>query len=804
MAENPRAPNYELPRGVAGFYVGLGMATALMLYLDYANNPAAWNTYIQSMTDPMAIAQLASFMAAAGGSYWAMARMSEKMFGAGAMSKGLVYRPVTVGSLAIAALASTVLMEVIADPNTSKCLGFDELKAGRFPYRNYQACDALWDRWSSNQHWNNMAVNQLVPMFANMVVAGGLWQATLIGTHYLFSRQAIAIGLRSLRFGFSAKGGWVVKLVGAAANVAIFLGAYYISEKIFGVGQWVREEMTDTWSFSNDPNGASIQETETLLLKEWAQLKKQNFKNPSLWDKVCFDSGRKYNMFYNCDEPNRLNFSGLLNKYSDFQQSWRKVKMTDTENAYKQWRVKSDEYYATLELSYDFYRIALLHPDKFTPDYIKRFKKRQDGKNQDNWKLMKGVNPDGEWKYVSTYNITDFLVASMACGPEAEGYGQNDNSGLFGAIGSFWTNWVSGNTSPSEVITDKTGWKIQFHPPRITTPLARGESNVCQTGGISRGLPIGPPMRLDPSIFPSSTDKGSYRSLYEYIRAELRPGVYANGQSTFTDWWEKYITPPSNAVDQQLRKDYEQLLSKEYLSALKNREYKRCHPSKVKDTGLEKYLSQLGRSDDACPAEGMDRLSHGVLQGMRDEMRLYLAMLIDLQMSNLGKLGVQSNPDAAAVEKEAVDQANLLLALMDKMLDGTKDIESAKSVELEEMTATWFMISNQHKRNFINPATVPPARPLDPRLAEIRKRMNEKIAQLEKTEESARAPLRYEFQQLSAEYSRIEKTIPRPVPTAQEQNRYLEEWAFELGDKVDSVFVQALSLYKILTLFQQK
>jgi hypothetical protein len=124
-------------------------------------------------------------------------------------------------------------------------------------------------------------------------------------------------------------------------------------------------------------------------------------------------------------------------------------------------------------------------------------------------------------------------------------------------------------------------------------------------------------------------------------------------------------------------------------------------------------------------------------------------------------------------------------------------------LDLKEITTTWFMVSNAHKRNFISPLTAAPERPLDPRLAEIRKSMNEKMDAIKTADESARTRLRYEFQQLSAEYARIEKTIPRPAPTVFEQNKYLEEWAFALGMKVDSVFVQALSLYKILTLFEQ-
>jgi hypothetical protein len=812
LTENKRAPNYDLPRGVAGFYIAMGLIAGVTLYTDYANNPAAWTSYISSSTDPMGIAHLAAFMAIAGGSYWAMARMSEKMLGPGAMQKGYVHRPVAVGTIAIAGLLSTVLVEIMADPNTAKCLGTSDitasLKETRPLRRDYQACDALWDRWSSNSHWNNMAVNQLVPMFANMVVAGTMWQTTLVGTNWLMSRQAVAVSLRSMRFGFSANGGWFVKLLGATANVAIFLGAYHVSDKIFGVGQWAREAMIDDWSFSNDPHGASLRESEDLLLREWAMLKANKFKNPDSWAKVCFDSGRKYSMFFNCDEPNRLTLEGLLNKYGDFQQQWRKSKLTDTENAYKQWRLKSDEYYAMLEISHDFYGSVLDDPSKLGPEFIADFVKRQNGANQDSWKLIKDINPDGQWKYLTTYKITDHLVASMACGPEAEGYGQGEGAGLFGKIGSFWTGWVSGNTTPGQVLDNGKGWKVVFHPPRLTHPLRRGESNVCQSGGFSRMLPLGTPTRVHPGIFPSSTDNGRYNNLFEYIRAEIRPGLTGMADaehSHFSNWWEKHITPPSNAVDAQLRKDYEHLLNNEYSKALSEKTNRRCYPSKVRTTGLEKYLKQMGRSDDSCPPEALDRLSHGVLLGLRDEARLYLAMLTDLQMSNLTALGSHVGLSSTAdKEKILIDRANRMLSLMERLLDGAKIVDPAKRIDLKSIAEEWVTLSTINKVGALRPQALRTAAQVNPELESLRVRLRAKMDQILAAPEADRALMRAEMQTIQREVERVEKAQPRDHGNVlYDQQKHLEDWGFLLGTKLDGAFSQALNLYKILTLFEQ-
>ena len=63
--------------------------------------------------------------------------------------------------------------------------------------------------------------------------------------------------------------------------------------------------------------------------------------------------------------------------------------------------------------------------------------------------------------------------------------------------------------------------------------------------------------------------------------------------------------------------------------------------------------------------------------------------------------------------------------------------------------------------------------------------------------------MQHEYKQLQDEWVRVGKSIKRPTPTVFEENKYLEEWAYLLGTKIDGVFAQALGLYKILTLFEQ-
>jgi hypothetical protein len=286
----------------------------------------------------------------------------------------------------------------------------------------------------------------------------------------------------------------------------------------------------------------------------------------------------------------------------------------------------------------------------------------------------------GVWKYVDTPKQQDFLLTSMACGPEVEGYGGND--GFWGSTQSFVKNWMTFNSSPAKIIKNPTGSEIQFFPPRITAPLNGTKATICEKApGLSTPLDLVAHTRYSPLDFPAYNDQKTYRGLVDYVRENIRPSVLNGGQNNFEAWWSEYVSKETNKIEPILRADYKKMLDTTFTKALLRHDYASgwCDPAANKNTGLETYLRKLSTSAEKCPPEAMHRLAYGVLDSLRDEMRLYLAMLADLYVSNAttalggpisdGKGGTTYANSLSDYDTAVISRAKNLLAEFDKMLE---------------------------------------------------------------------------------------------------------------------------------------
>lgn len=747
----------NLAQGAAAFGVAMGMIAAVQLKINYPTNPAAWTSYIQSTASAEGLIQLTAFMAVAGGSYWAGQKMTRKMFGEQALNKTGARTALYGGSLAAAVVAGTILSEMMADPNTAKCTGLTNYRENGAFKMDMAACDALWDTWQSNAHWNKMATEQIMPMFANIMVAGGMVKAAEMGLSWVITRPVVFNFVQRIGFSFSSVngGGPAVKLIGKLAPVVLFVGAYTISDEVFGVGQWTREFFLADWSFSNDPLGNSLTQVETNLLKEWSRLKNNDFKNQEPRSQV---RSRVY-------QPPVLEFSALLNKYSKGREEWRKIQMTATDAAAQQWRLKSDEYFSMLEVASDFYREAvkrlayerqisdpkLKEEFGFNQKFVEDFVKSQNGKAQAAWESLKKKNFDGEWKYLATYKLADYLVASMACGPEVEGYGIGEK-GLWGKMQGLWTDWASGNTTPAKMVEDNRGFSMSFHPPRLVKPLDSAQTSICQQGGVSSLFSLSP-VRVPPGSYPSKTEDGRYASLFDYIRAELRPGIIEGNESRLESWWKRYVGSQAEKVEQGLRRDYEGLLNNEYRQALINKSYRSCAFSEVRLPVLEDILLGLRTSEDSCSPDQTHRLGRGILNSLRDEMRFYMALQTDLYLSNMGRLGSMNPEFADEARTEMLERQQNMLTIMEALLDGATEVDPKNRPDITKFAEMFDKLSMKQKMSLLTPQ-----------------------------------PEGW--------------TKGQPLP--ENPYSYLEYWAFQLSQKIDGTFIQALSLYKILANFESK
>lgn len=800
-------PMIEMGQGVGAFYVALGIMAGVQLYADYANNPAAWEAYLHSATDPSTIAQVVAFMGVAGGSYYAGQKLTTKIFGEAAAGKPMVRSALYGGSLLTAVFATTVLSEMMADPNTGKCIGITAYKETGVWTRDIAACDAFWETWQSNARWNKLATDQILPMFANIMVAGGMLKAFDMGLGYLLSRQFVATGLERIAFGFTVKGGPWVTFGSYVMRMALFFGAYQVSDQIFGVGQKTREFFAADWSFSNDPLGNSISAVETNLYREWNRLKTSDFAPNDV------PAGQS--------APNNLSYDTLINKYSSSLENWRQLQMNDVQAALQQWSTKVFNYYAMLEVASDFYKAAAeriafdqTHTDPaerakngFNREFLDAYVKSMDESKSPSWKAVKDMNFAGTWKHVATFNAMDYLVTSMACGPEAEGY-IDTRSKAWATVSDFWSNWVSGNTNPKDVVKDSTGWAMRFQPPRIVRPLDGAQSSVCQAGGsyLMPGSGIG----VSPKSFMVSTDTGEYRDLMSYISAETRPSVIDAGKNQLDVWWRRAIGTRTIEVEAQLRKDYEELLNTKFHHALTNNEYYACVPSNVALPDLEQALRSFGLADDVCPMDATHRLSRGILNSLRDEMRLYMGLLADMHESNRDRIGPAEESMNGGPNDTLRDNSIYMLSLFDQVLKGANAVNPADRPDIAAIKKEFAEYSTSQKMSLLAPSPVIPSvvPELQSELKSLQAQMQPLLAELTKAydaegERSARVKdLRQQIEVMGKEVDAKNESLNQ-INRIVSPYAYLETWAYELGNRIDGTFNKAIQLYSILTTFEK-
>ncbi|MGE4131163.1 MAG: hypothetical protein AB7F86_05960 [Bdellovibrionales bacterium] len=631
--KGPRGPGAmagavkDFPRSAFAFYTALGVAAAYTLMVEYSNNPLAWEKYLESLTDPVGWVALFGFMVLAGPFFNKIG---------GSASKGFL-KPLGffAGGLLAGMLAATSIGTFAGNEDVKACMGFKSFfETGKFA-RDMAACDKAYDWFTASpeeQGLINEIAYQFVPVAANVLVGGGLYLGALSTGAFLADKFRIVQALRSIPVLKTPRSGGVVgTLVVGTAHMILFLGAYKIAANVFGIEKSVKQYFVADQGLFSHFYGSSVQESEKHLFAEWKKLKDSGWKNPYLWDKLCYDGSRKYQLFYNCDEPHRLDFDGVLDRYAKLTRNFRANNMIETIQAYNQWVKKGAEFKEMVNISYLFYKEILQQvKEKKMGDWVLKIPPKSQNKE------ITGANYNGHWKRFLTYRLPEFLVTSMACGPEVEGYG----------VESFWTNlrgyyknYISGNTHPEETIQDRKGFRAQFFPPRITVPLQGTSETICEQYTWMESMPLSFVPTLPVQQHRISYDGQDYKNLVDYIAKNIRPGILGeDGEDRFEEWWAKHITEETFAFEKQLREEYQKLLDGVYKTAVTRQDYYWCDLAPVKGTGLEKYFRLWAFPGETCAADAGHRLANGIFNNLRDELRLYMAMLADLYLSNVPRI----------------------------------------------------------------------------------------------------------------------------------------------------------------------
>lgn len=636
------------------FYAALGFVAGYTLLTNYSNNPMAMDEYVKHLKDPVGYLALAGFMAAAGVFY-------KRLGGPGEGKTFIRQLPIFVGAILVGTLAATVISQIGNDKDFLACAGFAGFKqTGEFK-RDQRACDQLWDKVFTNPEWTNGVYEiaaKMVPAGANLLVAGsiffgGLWTAQLLYGKFKTAKNITVSTIPRL--------GLIGTLAMGTFVMISFLGAFELTDQILQTEKRLSQYNTAEWSFWSDHYGSTIKEAELLLFTEWKKIKDMGWLVPQPKIKTIAERAAQSPFVDDTlPHPAITLLPNIIDRYSKLMASWRKVQMSEPLMAYKQWQNKVEAFDKVHQASYEYYG-QVLHlienaPDKMVPASLRI--------TQDRSVLSKFFNSfDQTWKHVSTPFTEDFLLTSMACGPEVENV---VDRGFWGKV----QDYAIGSSGPKQMIDSTSGHAAQFFPPRITTPLAGTSDSICATGSSlldsAVGLVAGPSVM--PDKFTVEQNGKTYNGLHEYIRENIRPSVTSEGLSK---WWAKNVLPEAKALRDNLDKDFKKMLDDSFKTALTRRDYYEgwCSPAPVSGTGLEKYATRLTSARrEGCAPENLHRLSLGIMNSLRDEVRLYLALLVDLYISNSGRLNGQTGVNSVAV------QETLTLAKAKAVLESVESI----------------------------------------------------------------------------------------------------------------------------------
>lgn len=672
MAKRATSMAGQAAYAVSAFYAAMGMVAAYELITDYPNNPMVFEKYFEKFT-PMHAFMMLGFMAVA---YPFMKRVP------GFTSAGNVVRSVPMFAAGLfAGAVGSVLISMIADPDVQQCSGVSAFALTRSFDLNPAACERAYHNFFSRQ----MAV-QIIPKIASLMVTGGVF----LGAYFAINITGIAAAIRAIPFVKGANP-TIVGMAALFASAVVWLFADKIAQGLFNVENVVRENMI------------ADADVEDKLFKGWAKLKNDGWVDqftplPAL--PACMRIFRVGLFPKPCDATiHPVAFATVLDNYASMMSTWRGVQLTATYEAYGQWNAKVSDYHAQLGAAFDIYKNMVARIDYenkypglsdtdargFNSTTIRNLEReRIDGgiykgdPSASGWEQTLGLDHDkvvvgdplyaqdftGTWKYIYTRGFYDYSIASMACGPETERRSENS---FLQNVGSFVSTWVTGNTSPQQIVNEPTGQALLFHPPRIVKSIDEAGNTVCEYP-VTRDVVIDTiltPMLWRPEQFsviaPWFSGKKSYKNLYTYIKDNVRENILDGKNNNFESWWTSSVGSAVTLNEAQLRVEYEKMLRSNYLPTLQNPNYKWCEERETKSISFYPYWLQIAPSQPGgCGTTRIHRLAHGLIDSLRDELHLYLAMAVDAYSS--GSHTPDSIDQTATVNRAVVLAHDLAIA----------------------------------------------------------------------------------------------------------------------------------------------
>jgi hypothetical protein len=733
------------------------------LGVQYPHDPLAYERFIDSLKDPAAHVGFAAFMAT----------NHELSFYLSQIMNGKISRHfIPYIGMSAGMIVSSAINEMWHDKDVHRC-------AKSF-FKDIKSCDAAFETWVPS---NKIAqyTPSLLSLISSTILSGVVQQGASAGV------KSAANGFNA-RFGglkmISKTAARAANLGRIAAGPVSSIGSFFV---FLAFDHFINPSVMTWWSrmntadfdfgkFLRDYTGLGLFErsvryalfgkiklplmtdlttlkaSQEALINSIGESEKSQWLEPNL--KACFATGSTAEALWmpgktrDCLLANDL--IGVLGRYAETNKKWRQVLLSDTIQAEASWRQALFRFTVLFVGSYTIYRDVIngIHNErrgtvppgqepvdlslqalgeklKQAVPVVKPVAERTDDERE----ALDNLHPKfAEGGFAYTPELLDYMLAQMACGPQAEAKPnvlQQMITGKWLGFGHFKD--MPEPTTP--VLATPLGSSFTFTPPNITS----GDGSICQikpripeelakkeTAIQSESWLMDPQMTHKAGWYDDESGK-FYSDLFDYVKTHVRSdlvrteGIY----SGFEDWWDDQIATPTETIWAGFRTQYQKFLKEKFFPQLVKRKLRSgegCNDSNADICG------DSGVSDKGT------RISLGVFQSMELEIKGYLQVLLPIYLDGFKEVAARERARGAFLAKvkelvadlrereerledgESFDTASAQAKVAELMKMMEQSIEANSTMQDEK--------KNETRKNYLASVTVEVSKHLDELLKE--------------------------------------------------------------------------------------
>lgn len=610
--------------------------------------------------------------------YAAAAAPFYRKMGAPANTPFRAWMPRFASGTALGMFAQTAIWNLMTMPEFKSCFGNIASASNRslghvFGYEEgYKpdpvACERLVSTLISSDWWQAQVL-QWYPDAIHGITAGGLyWAMNNVGRR-AFTNTAVAASLRQAAVRPSPKLGGVL---GWGVQIGLFMGAFYLVDHLTEVGDFFKNRgLLYGFSAGDEREFArNLSLTQRRLIEGWQKV------NQSGWREFTFESKQEPFVFNNPGIPDYLNdqeekkisldLQSQLEHYRELNIEWRNASLKGYVELLQAWEDKMKGFRGLISSSYDVYKQVIAkivrsrHPGIQLVDVPEvKFQSDDEDTQKKGDEALAGplgpvfINIMGlahgigfsligeerkmDWARLNIKTFGDYMTASMACGPNIA-----ENSERYGsrsAIAEALSKFFRSDEEHRTLVFGTDGTRVRFFPPRIVQPLGAdydSKKSVCDLE-LDQNFPVHlfeyqKFFEGTKSWKSSGPDKavGLHNYINDYIKPELL--TVSEGRLVgFDKWWIDNVLIRLDEFEIQFAKEYHKLVWEDLRTGYVKADYQWCDEDmkiniESESGRINPFAKVAGGAN--CSKKGPKRFAMGPLEGIADEMYLYLDILL--------------------------------------------------------------------------------------------------------------------------------------------------------------------------------